>query len=204
MTEKEWETGGGKKGALEECERKMKKLLYEWEKVYAYGDTESMCTDGIVLNRYRTEMMDLKNCLEILGSYVQYEIPPQMPKAYMAQEEIIRAQAEKASREYAASEEYRYLMTKFFHLSEKQRETTGLAEVYGKVQKLLDAVSEDNLVVMRELGTPGMLREQIRESAKKVRSVPLKSMEPVKRQQSKQDENWQIQGQLNIYDLMVS
>lgn len=39
--------------SLKISEEKIKILLYAWEKVYTYGDAESMCTDGIILNRYR-------------------------------------------------------------------------------------------------------------------------------------------------------
>ena len=35
------------KSSLGAYEQKLKMLLYEWEKVYTYGDAESMCTDGI-------------------------------------------------------------------------------------------------------------------------------------------------------------
>ena len=41
--------------SLKISEEKIKILLYAWEKVYTYGDAESMCTDGIILNRYRQE-----------------------------------------------------------------------------------------------------------------------------------------------------
>lgn len=36
--------------SLKISEEKIKILLYAWEKVYTYGDAESMCTDGIILN----------------------------------------------------------------------------------------------------------------------------------------------------------
>lgn len=72
------------------------------------------------------------------------------------------------------------------------------------LHSLLNAVSEDNLVVMRELGVPGMLRDQIQESVKKVRSIPLRTTEIPKKQAVKTDEDWHIQGQLSIYDLEVS
>lgn len=192
------------KGSLEKYEQKLKVLLYEWEKVYAYGDAESMCTDGIILNRYRQEILQIKGQLDYLGSKVSYEIPKIMPETYMAQAETIRTQALKAAEEYRASPDYRYLMAKLFYMSKKQREQTGALGVYGKVQSLLDAVSEDDLVVMRELGIPGMFLEQIQESVRKVRSIPLKITELPKKQEMKKEENWQIQGQLNIYDLEAS
>lgn len=50
--------------SLEIWEQKLKILLYAWEKVYTYGDAESMCTDGIVLNRYRQEILHAKSHLE--------------------------------------------------------------------------------------------------------------------------------------------
>lgn len=46
--------------SLKISEEKIKILLYAWEKVYTYGDAESMCTDGIILNRYRQEILHVK------------------------------------------------------------------------------------------------------------------------------------------------
>ena len=192
------------KSSLGAYEQKLKMLLYELEKVYTYGDAESMCTDGIILNRYRKEILQLKSKLNLLGSKLVCEIPEIMPEEYMAQADTIRTQALKALEEYQGSSDYRYLMAKLFCMSKKQREQTGVMEIYGKVHSLLNAVSEDNLVVMRELGVPGMLRDQIQESVKKVRSIPLRTTEIPKKQAVKTDEDWQIQGQLNIYDLELA
>lgn len=43
----------------------------------------------------------------------------------MAQAETIRTQAQKAAEDYFASDDYRYLMTKFSYLNKKQRSETG-------------------------------------------------------------------------------
>ena len=187
--------------SLKISEEKIKILLYAWEKVYTYGDAESMCTDGIILNRYRQEILHVKSHLENLGSELSYAVPEKMPEEYMAQAETIRTQAQKAAEDYFASDDYRYLMTKFSYLNKKQRSETGVTEVYGKVQSLLNAVDEDNLVVMRELGTPGMLWEQIQESAKRVRSIPFKITKTPEKEVIKKEDDYQIQGQLSIYDL---
>lgn len=48
--------------SLKISEEKIKILLYAWEKVYTYGDAESMCTDGIILNRYRQERKEKDFC----------------------------------------------------------------------------------------------------------------------------------------------
>lgn len=190
--------------SLKISEEKIKILLYAWEKVYTYGDAESMCTDGIILNRYRQEILHVKSHLENLGSELSYAVPEKMPEEYMAQAETIRTQAQKAAEDYFASDDYRYLMTKFSYLNKKQRSETGVTEVYGKVQSLLNAVDEDNLVVMRELGTPGMLWEQIQESAKRVRSIPFKITKTPEKEVIKKEDDYQIQGQLSIYDLEAS
>lgn len=190
--------------SLKIWEEKIKILLYAWEKVYTYGDAESMCTDGIILNRYRQEILHVKSHLENLGSELSYAVPEKMPEEYMAQAETIRTQAQKAAEVYFASDDYRYLMTKISYLNKKQRSETGVTEVYGKVQSLLNAVDEDNLVVMRELGTPGMLWEQIQESAKRVRSIPFKITKTPEKEVIKKEDDYQIQGQLSIYDLEAS
>lgn len=190
--------------SLKISEEKIKILLYAWEKVYTYGDAESMCTDGIILNRYRQEILHVKSHLENLGSELSYAVPEKMPEEYMAQAETIRTQAQKAAEDYFASDDYRYLMTKISYLNKKQRSETGVTEVYGKVQSLLNAVDEDNLVVMRELGTPGMLWEQIQESAKRVRSIPFKITKTPEKEVIKKEDDYQIQGQLSIYDLEAS
>ena len=190
--------------SLKISEEKIKILLYAWEKVYTYGDAESMCTDGIILNRYRQEILHVKSHLENLGSELSYAVPEKMPEEYMAQAETIRTQAQKAAEDYFASDDYRYLMTKFSYLNKKQRSETGVTEVYGKVQSLLNAVDEDNLVVMRELGTPGMLWEQIQESAKRVRSISFKITKTPEKEVIKKEDDYQIQGQLSIYDLEAS
>ena len=190
--------------SLKISEEKIKILLYAWEKVYTYGDAESMCTDGIILNRYRQEILHVKSHLENLGSELSYAVPEKMPEEYMAQAETIRTQAQKAAEDYFASDDYRYLMTKFSYLNKKQRSETVVTEVYGKVQSLLNAVDEDNLVVMRELGTPGILWEQIQESAKRVRSIPFKITKTPEKEVIKKEDDYQIQGQLSIYDIEAS
>ena len=79
------------KSSLGAYEQKLKMLLYEWEKVYTYGDAESMCTDGIILNRYRKEILQLKSKLNLLGCKLVCEIPEIMPEEYMAQADTERA-----------------------------------------------------------------------------------------------------------------
>ena len=48
-------------------EQEFARLSYEWEKVYAYGDADSMCTDGAILNRIRQELIEMKEKLDAMG-----------------------------------------------------------------------------------------------------------------------------------------
>ena len=65
-------------------EQEFARLSYEWEKVYAYGDTDSMCTDGVILNRIRQELSELKEKLDVAGTDGEWLIPPEVEKSFMA------------------------------------------------------------------------------------------------------------------------
>ena len=64
-------------------EQEFARLSYEWEKVYAYGDTDSMCTDGVILNRIRQELSELKEKLDVAGTDGEWLIPPEAEKSFM-------------------------------------------------------------------------------------------------------------------------
>ncbi|MEY8495970.1 hypothetical protein AALC16_23640 [Lachnospiraceae bacterium 29-91] len=185
----------------ETWEQKFSRLSYEWEKTYAYGNPDSMCTDGILLNRIRQELLKTQQELEENGTSAKLLIPPKMQEGYVACADQIRIQAQSAVKEYLASEEYRYVLTVLPKLSPKQKRETGAAEVYGKVQSLVDALEEDNLVVLREAISSGMLTGLIQEIARKLQELPLRPLPEKEKAQKEQQENWKIQGQMSIYDL---
>ena len=68
---------------------------------------------------------------------------------------------------------------------------------------LADALTEDNLVVLREYGTPGMFSEIIAETAKKLRGLSFKALPASETEQEEVQEDWQVEGQISIYDLAV-
>lgn len=192
-------------GKLHEAwEQEFLRLSYEWEKIHAYGDCYSMCTDGVILNQIRQELLEIKQKLEDAGNDSELKIPPKMQAGYIAGEEQIRTQAQSAVQKYLAMEEYRYILITFPRLTQRQKQDTRVWELIGKVQSLVDALAEDNLVVLREFGKPGMLTEFIADTAEKLRSLPLKSEPDLKKEQKEEIQDWQIQGQMSIYDLAVS
>ena len=73
-------------------EQEFARLSYEWEKVYAYGDADSMCTDGAILNRIRQELIEMKEKLDAMGGGGVSAIPPEVQKGFMACADEIRMQ----------------------------------------------------------------------------------------------------------------
>ncbi len=88
-------------------------------------------------------------------------------------------------------------------LTPKQKKETQALEVSGKVMGLADALTEDNLVVLREYGAPGMFSEIIAETAKKLRGLSFKALPASETEQEEIQEDWQVEGQMSIYDLAV-
>ncbi len=185
-------------------EQEFVRLSYEWEKVYVYGDAAGMCTDGVILDRIRKELLEIKEKLGVKGTDERLTIPPEVPKSFMACADEIRAQAQCAVQEYLAMEEYRYMQAVLPKLTPKQKKGTRVLEVSGKVMGLADALAEDNLVVLREYGSPGMLTGLIVETAKKLQGIPLKPAAVPEKRQEDQQEDWQVEGQMSIYDLAVT
>ena len=177
-------------------EQEFVRLSYEWEKVYAYGDAAGMCTDGVILNRIRKELLEIRKKLDVKGADERLTIPPEVPKSFMACADEIRTQAQCAVQEYLAMEEFRYMQAVLPKLTPKQKKGTRVMEVSGKVMGL----AEDNLVVLREYGSPGMLTGLIVETAKKLQGLPLKPAVVPENQQENQQEDWQM----SIYDLAVT
>lgn len=101
-------------------------------------------------------------------------------------------------------EEYRYMQAVLPKLTPKQKKGTRVLEVSGKVMGLADALAEDNLVVLREYGSPGMLTGLIVETAKKLQGLPLKQAAVPEKRQEDHQEDWQVEGQMSIYDLAVT
>ena len=83
-------------------EQEFARLSYEWEKVYANGDADSMCTDGALLNQIRRELLELKEKLDAAGKGEGLIIPPEVQKSFMACADNIRMRAQSAVQEYLA------------------------------------------------------------------------------------------------------
>ena len=180
------------------------RLSYEWEKVYSYGDAAGMCTDGVILNQIRRELLEIRKKLDAMEDEHGLTVPPEVPESFMACADEIRAEAQCAVQEYLAMEEYQYVQVILPKLTLKQKQDSHAMEISGKVMRLAEALAEDNLVVLREYGSPGMLTGLIVETAKKLQGLPLKQAVVPEKRQEDQQEDWQVEGQMSIYDLAVT
>lgn len=182
------------------------KLSYEWEKVWRYGAADNMWPDGITLNRIRKEMLQTKDLIDGSCNNEGLVIPDEMPHSYMANADKIRTQAERAKQGYLQDKEYQYLCQMERRLTEQQKERTQLLITLGKVRNLIRAIEQDDLVVMREDGNDRQFSKEIYETAENVRMLPMKQeinkviKETLK--MDKDDGDWQLEGQMTIYDFV--
>lgn len=171
----------------------------QWQRIHDYGDTDKMWTDGISLNLIRQELVKIKDILSAYGEEIS--IPQEMPETYMAQEESIRKQAADSLEKYLKSEDYLYLCSMENRLTDTQLKKAQVYLALGNVRNLEQAVEKDNLVVMREYGMEGQFDRILADSAAHVRRLSAVKTEIKPKQQIPSKEEWQMKGQMSIYDL---
>lgn len=172
----------------------------QWQRVHGYGDGGKMWTDGITLNQIRRELLHAREILSSLGEEVV--IPPEMDENYMADAEGIRKRAEGSLEKYLQSEDYQYLLSMVSCLTDAQQKRTRILWALGNVNNLEQAVRQDDLVVMREFGALGQFDRMIADTAKRVRELPqVISKGKKKKAGQKENADWQIEGQMSIFDL---
>lgn len=181
-------------------------LLYRWQKIYDYGDPDKMWADGISLNLIRRDLMKIK---EILLSYgEETELPLEIPSGYMANAEVIQKQAVENLEKYLESEDYQYLCDMEPCLRDTQKRRTKIQLVLGCIRNLKQAVENGDYVVMREFGQEGQFDRLLADTATQVKKLPsVKSgvRAKTKRKEktpSMESENYQVEGQMSIYDLV--
>lgn len=194
------ETGKGK----EHWQEQNRQLFLRWQDIHEYGNADTMWTDGVSLNLIRQEMIRLG---EILASYGESTvIPPEMPENYMANTAWIRKRAMDTLKAYLESEDYRYLERIAPYLTDRQQRKTRTCHVLGSIRNLKQAVEEGNDLIMREFGQEGGFDRLLADTAAQVRKLPLKK-DMVKsgkkgRKRTAEKEDWQLEGQMSIYDFV--
>lgn len=175
------------------------KLLYrqysdQWQRIHDYGDGDQMWADGITLNQIRRELLNVQ---EVLFSYEENAaIPQEMPENYVAAAERIRKVASDNLEKYLQSEDYRYLCRMGGQLTGAQKKRTQISFALGRIRGLKLTSDQDDLVVLREFGMEGQFERLLADTAERVRKLPKGKKTGIK-----DCEDWQVEGQMSIFDL---
>lgn len=179
--------------------------LCQWQKVHDYGDPDKMWADGVSLNLIRQDLMKMK---EILLSYgEETRVPLEMPPGYMANAEVIQKRAVDNLKKYLDSEDYQYLCDMEPCLSDTQKRRTKIQPALGSIRNLKQVVENGDYVVMREFGQEGQFDRLLVDTAAQVKKLPpVKSGVRAKTKRKEktppmETEDWQVEGQMSIYDL---
>lgn len=183
--------------AHEEWVQEFQNLNYKWMKIKEYGDIGQMWADSVPLNEIRMSMIKLKEIILKFGKSFDGVIPPEVPEGFVANSDRIRITSKQAVENYLLSADYQYLKDMESTLIHNQAQ---VLETLGRIQRLVEAIEQDDLVVLREYGIPGLYDRRLEETAQKVRkliSVNTNSMQEA----PKHDEPIQNNIQISIFDL---
>lgn len=180
--------------------------LERWNRAYQYGEPDKMWTDGVTLNNIRFELIQTQ--AELKKYDILVSIPKIQPEDYMARADHIRKQANDSLKFYTQNSDYQYLCEMDGCLNECQQRKTQIAVALGKIRNLERAIKQDDLVVMRELGSEERFEQLLSETAARVKSCMLSDRSRSRRPKvqktlrtSEQEPESQIEGQMSIFDL---
>lgn len=187
--------------AFEEWAHEFQLLSDRWAAIYAHGDIGKMWPDGGTLNELRQEMAQIKEAISESGEPFSGAVPREMPKEYVADSDGIRVRSRHAIDTYLASQDYQYLARQAGKPGQKQKNKVPLMEALGRVQRLIDALERDDLVVLREYGTPGLYDRLIKETAQKVKAMDAAQPGNKEKASKKHGGGTEADAQISIFDL---
>lgn len=187
--------------SLQEWEMLYRQYIDQWQRVHDYGDGDKMWADGITLNQIRRELLKVQGILSSMGE--ETSVPPEMAENYMADAQGIRKRAAGSLEKYLQSEDYKYLLRMAGCLTDTQQRKSQISWALGSVGNLEQAVRQDDLVVMREFGAEGQFERMLADTAERVRKLQQARPKAKAKEKpgSKENEDWQIEGQMSIFDL---
>lgn len=190
--------------------KSFQKLREQWDTIYKNGKPDAMWTDGVTLNYIREEMVKISN--EYPMNISKDDIPDEINPEYMAKAEEIRMQAKSEVTLYQENSNYQFLLSRLSQLSRSEKRKTEILTVLGRVHNLMQSVERDDLVVMREYGSDTQFLELLKETADKVKILPVRKERVVSNKSKKttgkeikapgeEKENWEVKGQMSIFDI---
>lgn len=140
--------------------RSLKHLFMEWNQVLKNGGNDREVTDGYTLNRIReTILQTMKEIRTVFpeGEYPEdyyAPVPERMPLDYMADPEGIRKNAKSLYARVERCSQWRQLLEQEGNIPENVKQKTDFYRVRGLIEKLETAISEDDLLRMRQFDDP--------------------------------------------------
>lgn len=150
-----------------------------WNEIYENGTSDPFYCDGVNLNFVRNHIHFAKRKIEKLveehkelsfpEEYEKIEIPQEVSNDYMANPEKIIKEAKESLGLYERDENYLYLLSINRELSDKEREKTSISAVLGYHNRLVEAIANNDLVLMRLHRKGSTFQESFKTCAEKVK-----------------------------------
>ncbi len=155
----------------------LENLYKRWDYLYEHGGSDPFWSDGTNLSLLRTHIINCKrkikeeNTMFLLPDAYYRDIPPEVPKDYMARPDEIRENARKATAVIDADENLKFVCEKSKNLSEKELKRLCIPVIIGYAENIHRAVAEDDLLTMRRYENPDRYLDSFRSAAERIRSL---------------------------------
>lgn len=138
---------------VEACEKEYQR----WQSLYEFGGSDPFYTDGSNLHLVRNHLIYFKKKMEEiceetgiqLPEIYYRELPPEVPREYMARVDEIRQAARESLAVYEKNPNFLALCEKGKQISPKQKKEVYFDSIMWYVAGLRKAIEEDDLVIMR-------------------------------------------------------
>lgn len=145
--------------------------------MYEHGGSDPSWSDGTNLSLLRTHIINCKRKIEeentmfLLPDAYYRDIPPEVPKDYMARPDEIRENARKAMAVIDADENLKFVREQSKSLSEKELKRLCIPAIIGYAENIRRAIAEDDLLTMRRYERPDGYLDSFRSAAERIRSL---------------------------------
>lgn len=150
-----------------------------WNEIYENGTSDPFYCDGANLNLVRNHIIYGKRQIKaFVTEHPELTIPEEVnsvfdpdevPDNYMANPEKIIKEAKESLALYERDENYLYLLSINRELSDKEREKTSISAVLGYHNRLVNAIANNDLVLMRLHRKGSTFQESFKTCAEKVK-----------------------------------
>lgn len=160
---------------VEACEKEYQ----HWQYLYEFGGSDPFYSDGSNMYLVRNHIIYYKKQMEKICSEagiqppdVYYrELPPNIPKEYMARPDEIRHAARKSLAVYEKASSYISLCEKGKQMSPKQKKEVCFDSVMWYVSGLRKAIEEDDLITMRRHRNPNNYAESFKSCLERIEKL---------------------------------